>query len=77
MRSGGHNGSRKRWFTPPALSKTMQSNARKPNRRRTTMKTIILATLLALSAVTTGTAPAFADGSLSVHGNFGGNSYGR
>ena len=41
------------------------------------MKTIILATLLAVSAVATGTAPAFADGSLSVHGNFGGNSYGR
>ena len=28
------------------------------------MKTIILATLLAVSAVATGTAPAFADGSL-------------
>ena len=40
------------------------------------MKTIILATLLAVSAVATGTAPAFA-GSLSVHGNFGGNTYGR
>ena len=41
------------------------------------MKTIILATLLAFSAVATGTAPAFADGSLSVHGTFGGNTYGR
>jgi len=40
------------------------------------MKTFILATLLAVSAVATG-APAFADGSLSVHGIFGGNSYGR
>ncbi len=40
------------------------------------MKTIILATLLAVSAVATG-APALADGSLSVHGVFGGNSYSR
>jgi len=38
------------------------------------MKTLILATLLAVS---TGAAPVLADGSLSVHGNFGGNSYGR
>ena len=41
------------------------------------MRTIILAALLAVSAVASGTAPAFADGSLSVHGIFGGNSYGR
>ena len=41
------------------------------------MKTIILATLLAVSALATGPAPVLADGSLSVHGNFGGNSYGR
>lgn len=41
------------------------------------MKTIILATLLAVSAVATGTAPAFADGGLSVHGILGGNTYGR
>jgi hypothetical protein len=41
------------------------------------MKTIILATLLAVSAVATGTAPAFADSSLTVHGVFGGNNYGR
>ena len=41
------------------------------------MKTIILASLLAVSAVATGTAPAFADSSLTVHGVFGGNSYGR
>ncbi len=41
------------------------------------MKTIILATLLAVSAIATGTVPALADGSLSVHGVFGGNSYGR
>jgi hypothetical protein len=40
------------------------------------MKTLILAALLAVSAVATG-APAFADGSLSVHGNFGVNTYGR
>ena len=40
------------------------------------MKTIILATLLAVSAIATG-APAFADSSLAVHGVFGGNSYGR
>ena len=40
------------------------------------MKTLILATLLAVSVVATG-APAFADSSLSVHGIFGGNSYGR
>ena len=46
-------------------------------RRPIWMKTIILATLLAFSAVATGTAPAFADGSLSVHGTFGGNTYGR
>ena len=32
------------------------------------MKTIILAALLAVSAVATGTAPAFADSSLTVHG---------
>jgi hypothetical protein len=44
------------------------------------MKTIILAilaTLLAVSAVVTGTAPAFADRWLTVHGVFGGNNYGR
>jgi hypothetical protein len=44
------------------------------------MKTIILAilaTLLAVSAVATGTAPAFADSWLTVHGVFGGNNYGR
>ena len=41
------------------------------------MKTIILATLLAISAVATSAAPVLADGSLSVHGNFGGNTYGR
>ena len=41
------------------------------------MKTIILATLLAVSAVGTTAAPVLADGSLSVHGVFGGNSYGR
>ena len=33
-----------------------------------------LAALLAVSTVATGTAPAFADGGLSVHGIFGGNS---
>jgi hypothetical protein len=41
------------------------------------MKTIILATLLAVSAVATGAAPVLADNSLTVHGIFGGNSYGR
>jgi hypothetical protein len=41
------------------------------------MKTLILVTLLAVSAVATGAAPVLADGSLSVHGDFGGNSYGR
>ena len=42
------------------------------------MKTMILATLLAVSAVATaGAAPVPADSSLSVHGVFGGNSYGR
>jgi len=41
------------------------------------MRTIILAALFAVSAVASGTAPAFADGGLSVHGIFGGNSYGR
>jgi len=41
------------------------------------MRTIILAARLAVSAVASGTAPAFADGGLSVHGIFGGNSYGR
>jgi len=41
------------------------------------MKTMILATLLAVSAVATGAAPVLADGSLSVHGIFGGNTYGR
>jgi hypothetical protein len=40
------------------------------------MKTIILATLLAVSAIATG-APAFAGSELTVHGIFGGNSYGR
>jgi len=40
------------------------------------MKTIILAALLAVSAIATG-APAFADSSLTVHGVFGGNTYGR
>jgi hypothetical protein len=40
------------------------------------MKTIILAALLAVSTVATG-APAFGDNSLTVHGVFGGNSYGR
>ncbi len=41
------------------------------------MKTIILATLLAVSAVATGAAPVLADSSLSVHGVFGGNTYVR
>ncbi len=41
------------------------------------MKTLIVAALLGLSAVATLGAPAQADGSLSVHGVFGGNSYGR
>jgi hypothetical protein len=40
------------------------------------MKTVIIAALLAVSAVATG-APAFAGNELSVHGTFGGNSYGR
>ena len=38
------------------------------------MKTLILAALLSISAI--ATAPAYADGSLSVHGQFGGNTYG-
>ena len=41
------------------------------------MKTLILAALLAVAAVATGAAPVLADGGLSVHDNFGGNSYGR
>ncbi len=41
------------------------------------MKTIVLATLLAVSAVASGAAPVLADGSLSVHGYLGGNTYGR
>ncbi len=41
------------------------------------MKTLILAALLSVSAIATVAGPASADGSLSVHGNFGGNSYGR
>jgi hypothetical protein len=41
------------------------------------MKTLVIAALLSISAVATLGAPAFADGSLSVHGTFGGNSYGR
>ena len=41
------------------------------------MKTLMLDTPLAVSAVATGAAPVLADGSLSVHDNFGGNSYGR
>jgi hypothetical protein len=41
------------------------------------MKTIILATLLAVSAVSTSAAPGLADGGLSVLGFFGGNFYGR
>jgi hypothetical protein len=40
------------------------------------MKTIILATLLAVSAVATTAAPVLAD-TFTVHGVFGGNSYGR
>ena len=40
------------------------------------MKTIVLATLLAVSAIASG-APAFAGSELTVHGIFGGNSYGR
>ena len=39
--------------------------------------TTLLVALLAVSAVATGAAPVLADGSLSVHGNFGGNTYGR
>ena len=39
------------------------------------MKTFILAALLGLSAIAGG-APANADSSLSVHGVFGGNTYG-
>jgi hypothetical protein len=38
------------------------------------MKTLILAALLSISAI--ATAPAYADSSLSVHGTFGGNTYG-
>ena len=42
------------------------------------MKMIILATLLAVSPVATAWAgPVPADNSISVHGAFGGNSYGR
>jgi hypothetical protein len=41
------------------------------------MKTFIVAALLSIAAVATLGAPANADGSLSVHGTFGGNSYGR
>jgi len=41
------------------------------------MKTIILATRLAVSAVATSAAPVLADGGFSVHGIFGANSYGR
>jgi hypothetical protein len=41
------------------------------------MKTFIIAALLSISAVATLGAPAFADSSLTVHGVFGGNSYGR
>lgn len=40
------------------------------------MKTMILATLLAISAVATAEAGPVADNTLSVHGAFGGNSYG-
>jgi hypothetical protein len=40
------------------------------------MKTIILASLLAVSAVATTAAPVLAD-TITVHGVFGGNSYGR
>ena len=38
------------------------------------MKTLILAALLGISAI--AAAPAYADSSLSVHGTFGGNTYG-
>jgi hypothetical protein len=41
------------------------------------MKTFIIAALLSISAVATLGAPAHADNTLSVHGVFGGNSYGR
>ena len=40
------------------------------------MKTLILAALLSISAIATLAAPAYADSSLSVHGTFGGNTYG-
>jgi len=40
------------------------------------MKTLIVAALLSLSAIATLGAPANAD-TFSVHGVFGGNSYGR
>ncbi|MCZ7594920.1 hypothetical protein [Hyphomicrobium sp.] len=40
------------------------------------MKTIILATLLAVSAAATAGAGPVVDNTLSVHGAFGGNSYG-
>ena len=39
------------------------------------MKAFILAALLSISAIAT-VGPAYADGSLSVHGQFGGNTYG-
>jgi hypothetical protein len=40
------------------------------------MKAFILAGLLSISAIATLGAPAQADSSLSVHGHFGGNTYG-
>jgi hypothetical protein len=41
------------------------------------MNTFIVAALLGLSAIATLSVPASADNSLTVHGVFGGNSYGR
>lgn len=40
------------------------------------MKTFVLAALLGISSLAGIAAPAFADSSLSVHGHFGGNTYG-
>jgi hypothetical protein len=40
------------------------------------MKAFILAGLLSISAIATIATPANADSSLSVHGQFGGNTYG-
>lgn len=60
-----------------ALALVSQSATSQPQtQRRLPMKTFVLAALLGISSLAGIAAPASADSSFSVHGVFGGNTYG-